>query len=56
MAGIFKRSGGYRKLYSFNFATVVHLGAIDFCKRFIPWQELSNSHYGLEPCGKQAEA
>lgn len=22
MAGIFKRSGGYRKLYSFNFATV----------------------------------
>ncbi len=39
MASIFKRSGGYRKLYSFNFATIVHLGAIGFCKRFIPWQE-----------------
>lgn len=39
MAGIFKQSGGYRKLYSFNFATIVHLGAISFCKRFIPWQE-----------------
>ena len=39
MASIFKRSGGYRKLYSFNFATIIHLGAIAFCKRFIPWQE-----------------
>ena len=39
MPSIFKRSGGYRKLYSFNFATIVHLGAIGFCKRFIPWQE-----------------
>lgn len=39
MTGIFNRSGGYRKLYSFNFATIVHLGAIDFCKRFVPWQE-----------------
>ncbi len=39
MTGIFKRSGGYRRLYSFNFATIVHLGAIGFCKRFIPWQE-----------------
>ncbi len=39
MRSIFNRSGGYRKLYSFNFATIVHLGAIAFCKRFIPWQE-----------------
>jgi len=39
VAGIFNRSGGYRKLFSFNFATIVHLGAIGFCKRFIPWQE-----------------
>ncbi len=39
MSKIFRRSGGYRKLYSFNFATIVHLGAIAFCKRFIPWQE-----------------
>ncbi|MCP5489252.1 MAG: four helix bundle protein [Verrucomicrobia bacterium] len=39
MSGIFRRSGGYRKLHSFNFATIVHLGTIAFCKRFIPWQE-----------------
>ncbi len=39
MSKIFNKSGGYRKLYSFNFATIVHLGAIDFCKRFISWQE-----------------
>lgn len=38
MSKIFNKSGGYRKLFSFNFATIVHLGAIDFCKRFIPWQ------------------
>jgi len=39
MTKIFNKSGGYRKLFSFNFATIVHLGAIGFCKRFIPWQE-----------------
>ena len=39
MSKIFNKSGGYRKLYSFNFATIVHLGTIAFCKRFIPWQE-----------------
>jgi len=39
MSRIFNKSGGYRKLYSFNFATIVHLGAVAFCRRFIPWQE-----------------
>ena len=39
MSTIFNKSGGYRKLYSFNFSTIVHLGVIDFCRRFIPWQE-----------------
>jgi four helix bundle suffix protein len=39
MSTIFKKSGGYRKLFSFNFATIIHLGAIQFCKAFIPWQE-----------------
>ncbi len=39
MSKIFNKSGGYRKLYSFNFATVVHLGTIAFCKRYVPWQE-----------------
>lgn len=39
MSKIFNKSGGYRKLFSFNFATIIHLGAIDFCKRFVPWQE-----------------
>ena len=39
MSKIFNKSGGYRKLYSFNFVTIVHLGAIAFCKRFVPWRE-----------------
>lgn len=36
---VFNKSGGYRKLHSFNLATIVHLGAGAFCKRFIPWQD-----------------
>jgi restriction system protein len=39
MSQIFNKSGGYRKLYSFNFATIVHLGSMSFCKRFIDWKE-----------------
>jgi len=30
MGSIFNKSGGYRRLYSFNFATIVHLGTISF--------------------------
>jgi len=36
---LFDKSGGYRKLHSFTFATLIHLATIDFCKRFIPWKE-----------------
>jgi four helix bundle suffix protein len=36
---LFDRCGGYRRLYSFTFATMIHLETIAFCKRFIPWQE-----------------
>lgn len=39
MSKIFNKSGGYRKLFSFNFATIVHLGTMSFCKRFINWQD-----------------
>jgi four helix bundle suffix protein len=39
MGKVLGKSGGYRKLYSFNFATIVHLGVLSFCKRFVPWQE-----------------
>jgi len=39
MSRIFNKSGGYRKLYSFNFATIVHLGTMSFCKRFIGWKD-----------------
>ncbi len=39
MSRIFHPSGGYRKLYSFNFATIVHLGTRKFCKRFLDWKE-----------------
>jgi len=33
------KRGGYRKLHSFTFATMIHLGTINFCKKFVPWQE-----------------
>jgi len=36
---IYNASGGYRKLHSFQFAAIVHLGTISFCKRFIHWKE-----------------
>lgn len=39
MQGIYKQSGGYRKLYSFTYATIVHLGAMEFCKKFISWKD-----------------
>ena len=39
MSKIYNASGGYRKLHSFNFATILHLGTISFCKRYIPWKE-----------------
>jgi len=43
---LFDKCGGYRKLHSFTFATLIHLGTIKFCKRFIPWKE--------DPLGKIA--
>lgn len=39
MGGIYNRSGGYRKLHTFNFATIIHHGTVNFCKRYIPWKE-----------------
>lgn len=39
MSKIYNNSGGYRKLHSFNFATIIHLGTISFCKRYIPWKK-----------------
>jgi four helix bundle suffix protein len=39
MSKIFSTSGGYRKLHSFNFATIIHLGTIGFCKRYVPWKD-----------------
>jgi four helix bundle suffix protein len=39
MPPLFDKSGGYRKLNSFHFATLIHLGTIQFCKRFIPYKE-----------------
>lgn len=39
MSRIFNKSGGYRRLYSFNFATIIHLGTMSFCRRFIDWQD-----------------
>ena len=39
MGRIFNTSGGFRKLHTFNFATIIHLGTIGFCKRYIPWKD-----------------
>lgn len=39
MSKIFNQSGGYRKLHTFNFATIIHLGTISFCKRFLSWKD-----------------
>jgi four helix bundle suffix protein len=36
---LFDKKGGYRKLFSFTFATIIHLGTIDFCKRFISYKD-----------------
>jgi len=46
MPRIYNTSGGFRKLHSFNFATIIHLGTIGFCKRYIPWKQ--------DPLGKTA--
>jgi restriction system protein len=39
MSQIYNKSGGYRKLHSFHLATLVHVGTMSFCKRFINWKE-----------------
>jgi four helix bundle suffix protein len=39
MKPLFDASGGYRKLYSFTFATMIHLGTIRFCRRFISFKD-----------------
>lgn len=39
MSKIYNPSGGYRKLHAFNFATIIHLGTISFCKRYLPWKD-----------------
>jgi len=39
MSGIYNHSGGFRKLHTFNFATIIHLGTTSFCKRYINWKD-----------------
>ena len=39
MGRIYNTSGGFRKLHSFSFATIIHLGTISFCKRYVHWKE-----------------
>jgi len=41
---LFDKSGGYRKLDSFSLATVIQLGTIRFCERFL--------NKGNDPCGR----
>jgi hypothetical protein len=58
MGTIFNKSGGYRRLYSFNFATIVHLGTISFVRRFVDWKDdplgkLAGQMVGASRSGKQ---
>ncbi len=58
MGSIFNKSGGYRKLYPFNFATIVHLGIIGFVRRFVDWKDdplgkLAGQMVGASRSGKQ---
>jgi four helix bundle suffix protein len=39
MAQLFDKSGGYRKLYSFTYATLIQLGTIRFCRRFVSFRD-----------------
>jgi four helix bundle suffix protein len=39
MTPLFDKAGGYRKLHSFHFATLIHLATISFCKRFISFKD-----------------
>ncbi len=39
MSQIYNQSGGYRKLHSFNFATIIHLGTMSFCQRYLSWKD-----------------
>ncbi len=39
MSQIYNQSGGYRKLHSFNFAAIIHLGTMSFCKRYLSWKD-----------------
>jgi len=39
MSNIYHVSGGFRKLHAFNFATIIHLGTISFCKRYLSWKD-----------------
>jgi len=45
MSSLFGPSGGYRKLSSFAFATIIQLGTLRFCRKFL--------NRTNDPCGRQ---
>ena len=45
MSSIFHKSGGYRRLDSFALATIIQLGTLRFCKKFL--------NHANDPCGRQ---
>lgn len=58
MTQIYNKSGGYRKLHSFNFAAIVHLATMGFCRRFISYKDdplgkTSGQMIGASRSGKQ---
>jgi len=45
MSNRFSKSGGYRKLHSFTLATIIQLGTLRFCEKFLNRKN--------DPCGRQ---
>lgn len=39
MPQLYDKAGGYRRMHSFTLATMIQLGTIRFCRKFVPYQE-----------------
>lgn len=58
MSQIYNPSGGFRKLHTFTFATIIHLGTISFCRRYVtrhddPLGKTLGQMVGASRSGKQ---
>jgi four helix bundle suffix protein len=53
MVELFDKSGGFRKLHTFTFATIVQLETLRFCRRFITYDVREASTKFFDPKGRQ---